>query len=462
MNTSLAQRHRPTVLSDVVGQRHATVVLRRALQNGRLPQQILFSGGSGLGKTTLARCVAAALLCLDPKDGDACGKCESCVDISSPGRVHPDVIEFDAASNGQKEQIKELAGRAQMAPQRGSHRVYIIDEAHGLSLGGGQAFLKLLEEPPAHVIFMLATTDPDKMLRTNRGRCIEFELTRPTEDELAEHLQKVAQKEGWALSKEAAEAVVQTTDPALGLRGLLMTLGKLAETLEKDGALDPTEIAMLLGLPPDEQMRGLLSGIDTFDRTVALEALRAARQSVSDEAIRRALQSEMRTRLFKNPSPRTAWMYEQVVGTQPGPLWTEILICRIATPALDPTVQALSAHQGEAAAQLESLTLALKLAAEKAPQPQAAPVAEAAENLPPSPAKDVESATSAIKALEDELVKQGAKTALAAFRACKPTESGKRVVLHPSEKLRPRLNDVSSVLKSAASSCGVSLSIKKS
>jgi hypothetical protein len=125
-------------------------------------------------------------------------------------------------------------------------------------------------------------------------------------------------------------------------------------------------------------------------------------------------------------------------------------------------VQALSAHQGEAAAQLESLTEALKLAAEKAPHPQAAPVAEAAENLPPSPAKDVESATSAIKALEDELVKQGARTALAAFRACKPTESGKRVVLHPSEKLRPRLNDVSSVLKSAASSCGVTLSIKKS
>jgi DNA polymerase III gamma/tau subunit len=384
------------------------------------------------------------------------------MDISTPGRVHPDVVEFDAASNGQKEQIKELASRAQMAPQRGSHRVYIIDEAHGLSLGGGQAFLKLLEEPPAHVIFMLATTDPDKMLRTNRGRCVEFELTRPTEDELAEHLQKVAQKEGWSLSKEAAQAVVQTTDPALGLRGLLMTLGKLTETLEHDGDVDTKELTMLLGLPPAEQMRGLLDGIDAFDRAAALEALTAARQGVSDEAIRRALQSEMRTRLFENPSPRTAWVYEQVVDTQPGPLWTEILICRIASPALDPTVQALTAHQEEAATQLESLTAALKLAAEKAPQPQTAPVAVAPEVSSPSPTKEAESDTSAIKALEDELLKQGAKTALAAFRACKPTESGKRVVLHPSEKLRPRLNDVSSVLKSAASACGVTLSIKKS
>ena len=156
--------------------------------------------GSGLGKTTLARCVAAALLCLDPKDGDACRVCESCLDISDPSRTHPDVIEFDAASNGQKDQIRELAARAQVAPVRSQHRVYIIDEAHGLSRDGGQAFLKLLEEPPPHVIFMLATTDPEKMLRTNRSRCVEFSLSRPTDRELAEHLVRVAEGVSLTLS----------------------------------------------------------------------------------------------------------------------------------------------------------------------------------------------------------------------------------------------------------------------
>lgn len=371
VTASLATRYRPRRLADVVGQRHATSVLRRAVLAGTLPQQLLFSGGSGLGKTTLARCVAAALLCETPVDGDACMECESCRDISTAGRIHPDVVEFDAASNGQKEQIKELASRAATAPVRGKHRIYIIDEAHGLSLGGGQAFLKLLEEPPPHVIFMLATTDPEKMLRTNRGRCIEFELHRPSDDEIAEHLVKVATAEGWELTDEAARAVLAATDPALGLRGLLMTLEKLSDTLAWGVPPSPEEVAALLGLPPASTVAGIVAAIDAHDRPAALAALQTARKTSSDQAIRRALSDVFRSRLFADATPLAAWRFEQLVTAPAGPLWTELVCCRMAAPELAPDAAALAAHAQEAAQRLDRL--AQQLADSPPPAPPAAP-----------------------------------------------------------------------------------------
>lgn len=355
VSASLASRYRPHRLADVVGQRHATSVLKRAIEAGTLPQQMLFSGGSGLGKTTLARCVASALLCENRTNSDACGECESCKDISTPGRIHPDVVEFDAASNGQKEQIKELASRAATTPVRGAHRVYIIDEAHGLSLGGGQAFLKLLEEPPPHVVFMLATTDPEKMLRTNRGRCIEFELSRPTDDELAAHLCAVARLEGWDVSDELAQAVISATDPALGLRGLLMTLEKLSDTLSWGVPPTAQEVAALLGLPPSAAVDRVVGAIDTHDRKGVLGALIDARITSSDAALRRALITVFRNRLYDTGSPLAAWRFEQLVCAPQGPLQTEVVCCKLAAPELDQNIAALSAHAEEATARLSSL-----------------------------------------------------------------------------------------------------------
>ena len=498
MKSSLAQTHRPQALRDVVGQRHATAVLRRALQAGRLPQQLLFSGGSGLGKTTLARCVAAALLCENPNDGDACKECESCLDITQPGRIHPDVVEFDAASNGQKEQIKELASRAQMTPQRGKYRVYIIDEAHGLSLGGGQAFLKLLEEPPSHVVFMLATTDPEKMLRTNRGRCVEFELSRPTDDELTAHLEKVASAEGWELSRSSAEMVVQATDPALGLRGMLMTLEKLSDTLAWGAIMDESELATLLGLPPTAQVRALMTCIEKRDRQGALQEVLRIRAQVSDEALRRAVTSELRRSVLEVVSPLAVWRYDQAVSTPSGRLHTELLVCRLTEPELDPSLAALAAHQDEASKRLKELSRAL----EKAPAPPAAPAVSAPEQKPAgsqgqakeAPAtKPAEKtpAKAAVKVVEKpaasvkpqvaekpkaqpsvaendalarliaELEKVGAKPALAALRASAPSSNGQKVSLSPTEAIRKRLDQNKDVLRAAAEKAGVTLSIKK-
>lgn len=509
MTRMLAQKYRPRRLSDVVGQRHATSVLRRALAAHKLPQQLLFSGGSGLGKTTLARCVAAALLCENPQDSDACMECESCLDIATPGRVHPDVVEFDAASNGQKEQVKDLAARAMMAPQRGEYRVYIIDEAHGLSLGGGQAFLKLLEEPPSHVIFMLATTDPEKMLRTNRGRCVEFELARPTDEELAAHLQKVASDEGWSLTEPSALAIIEATDPALGLRGLLMTLEKLSDTLSWGGSLDESEVSSLLGLPPLARVKRLLEHIDAHDRLEALKEAALLRAQVSDDALRRALVLALRRRVLDSGSPLDVLRYEQAVVAPPGRLHTEVLLCRLAAPELDPSATALAAHKDEAAARLKELASALAASprpeAKPAPQtapttgpqvakqavttPSAPPVSSKAQassstrqsstkpeavskpaSQPARPAKPQVPAEkgqvptpSALDNLVRELEKDTkAKPALAALKASAPQSTEDRVTLSPpSDALRKRLDDNRDVLRKAAAAAGVKLTIKK-
>lgn len=258
---SFAATFRPRRFSEVVGQRHVVAPLRRAVASNSLPHQLLFVGSSGLGKTTLARVTAAALLCDARVDDEPCGVCDSCLDLFTPGAQHPDVAEFDAASNGNKDDIREIAQRATLAPMRGAFRVMIIDEAHGLSASGGQAFLKLLEEPPPHVIFMLATTDPQKMLATNRSRCIEFELLAPTAADMAENLTRVARSADRDIAGDVALEVVDATDPALGVRGTVMLLEKLLVASEGDVTL--SEAAELLGRPPAQQVNELMEALDT-------------------------------------------------------------------------------------------------------------------------------------------------------------------------------------------------------
>jgi DNA polymerase III subunit gamma/tau len=273
---SLAVRHRPRKFSEVVGQRHVKVPLQKAISMGKLPQQLLLSGGSGLGKTTLARICAAALLCDTPlknrPEGDCCGFCKTCTEVASG--THPDVIEIDAASNGRVDEIRELASRAHLAPMRGFKRVYIIDEAHGLSSAGGQAFLKLLEEPPAHVVFMLATTDPEKMLHTNRSRCTQFELSPPSFEEMVDNLTNIAQKEGVSLSKDDAFEIASSSPLDLGVRGTLMALEKVLPLLVS--GLDE-EISEALGRPSTKAMSALFAALETGDLAESLDIFKKLR-----------------------------------------------------------------------------------------------------------------------------------------------------------------------------------------
>lgn len=365
VSATLATRYRPKSFATLTGQQHVTKVLRQALADRQVPQQLLFSGGSGLGKTTVARILAAALLCEAPMGtrdrADACGKCESCLDVLTPGRHHPDVIEFDAASNGGKDEIREIAARAQLVPLRGPVKVYIIDEAHGLSGAGGQAFLKLLEEPPAHVVFMLCTTDPQKMLKTNRGRCVEFELLTPNRNELVANLQRVCTAEGWSCPEHVLDIVLGATDTDLGVRGTLMTLAKLSGPLIAGGAIDDDVVADLLGVAPQRLVAAVFSALDAADPLGVLDALADLRSRVSEERARTALLSTARERwraALAQGTPQIAQRrYELLAGAPAGEEHTELVLVRLARPALDaPGTEEADAILERATAMLDDLT----------------------------------------------------------------------------------------------------------
>lgn len=339
----LAVRYRPRSFADLVGQRHVVAVLRQAVRSGNPPRQVLFSGGSGLGKTTVARIFAAALNCERPIDGDACGECDSCLDVTFPGRSHPDVIELDAASNGGKDEVNSIASRAALAPMRSRFKVYIIDEAHGLSRPGAEAFLKLLEEPPPHVIFLLATTDPQKMLATNRGRCLQLELAEPTESELVGNVLRIARAEEWQLPEWVATEVVRSTDHRLGVRGTVMSLAKLEPLLSSGSAPTAEEVAALLGSVPTERAALLLGSIDHHRPEEALEHLAELRRFHGDGEIRAVLVAWVRDRVRASADLLAVWRLEQVAAAPTGALWTEVLVVKLASPALAASSDALAA-----------------------------------------------------------------------------------------------------------------------
>ena len=363
--TALAVRYRPRSFSSLTGQKHVSTVLRRAIADRNVPQQLLFSGGSGLGKTTVARILAAALLCQTPLSSrdasDACGTCESCLDVLTPGRHHPDLVEFDAASNGGKDEIREIAQRAQLSPMIGPVKIYIVDEAHGLSGPGGQAFLKLLEEPPSHVVFMLCTTDPQKMLKTNRGRCVEFELLPPSKNELIANLQRIASAEGWVASNDLLGSVVDSTDPDLGLRGTIMTLAKLTGPLTDGVSLDDDTMADLLGTAPRRLIADVVSAIDAADPLQALDAINAVRTRASDKVVRSALSQALRDRMIEELRAGSQALlaiarYEKLVAAPIGSEWTDLIVVQLARPALEPAIASSSVISEEATRLQDELT----------------------------------------------------------------------------------------------------------
>ncbi len=347
-SSNLAVRYRPDRFSDLTGQRHVAAVLRPAIVEGRVPQQLLFSGGSGLGKTTLARIVAGAVLCVTPmvarELGDPCGTCASCSAMAQDR--HPDYVEFDAASHGGKDEIRDIASRAQTTPLLSSRRVYVIDEVHGLSHAGGQAFLKLLEEPPGHVMFMLCTTDPERMLRTNRGRCTEFQLSRPTRNELVANLRRISTSEGWTVGDEVLNIVVDRSDPELGVRGTVNNLQKVSQLLTA-GAVTSSEVAALLGVAPREHIQPVLdalSGVGSLQ-----DALTEARRVTSEDALRVAFLQWLRTELHRpvllTDSLTAAALMETLLRGEDDPAWLDLVMARAAASTTRSTVPTTQQRQ---------------------------------------------------------------------------------------------------------------------
>ena len=206
-----ARKYRPTSFDTVVGQQALTTTLKNAVKSGKLAHAYLFCGPRGVGKTTCARIFAKAINCLTPTaDGEACGQCESCQAFNEQRSFN--IFELDAASNNSVEHIKTLMEQTRIPPQVGKYKVFIIDEVHMLSTAAFNAFLKTLEEPPAHVIFILATTEKHKILPTILSRCQIYDFERMTVRNTIDHLKSVAQQEGITYEDEALAVIAEKAD----------------------------------------------------------------------------------------------------------------------------------------------------------------------------------------------------------------------------------------------------------
>ena len=216
---ALYQKYRSQTFDELVGQQYVVRSIKNAVQEGKVGHAYLFCGPRGTGKTSMARLLARAVNCED-KEHAPCGKCENC--LAAIEGTHPDIIEINAANETHVEDVRDLIERARLSPMMGQHKVYIVDEVHQLSSSAASALLKTLEEPPEHVIFILATTDPQKLLPTIISRCQRFDFSKIKNEDIKNHLLDVANKEGVTLEEEAAEKLAILADG--GMRDSLSIL----------------------------------------------------------------------------------------------------------------------------------------------------------------------------------------------------------------------------------------------
>lgn len=262
----LYRKYRPKVFSDVYGQDHVTSTLKNEIKNGRVSHAYLFTGSRGTGKTTCAKILAKAVNCEHNIDGEPCNECEVCKGLDN-GSIY-DVVEIDAASNNGVDNIRELRDETNYAPSRGKYRVYIIDEVHMLSTGAFNALLKTLEEPPAHVIFILATTEVHKLPATILSRCQRFDFKRIQPETMAVRLKEVADLEGLSLDDDAAVLIARIADGALrdGLSILDQCAGRSKE-------INSDLVSEVAGLAGREAMYKLSDCIANSDSNTAMSII---------------------------------------------------------------------------------------------------------------------------------------------------------------------------------------------
>ena len=217
---ALYRKYRPQTFSDVVGQEHITETLKNELSAGKTVHAYLFTGTRGTGKTSTAKILAKAVNCLNPKNGDPCLECESCLSVANGENT--DIVEIDAASNNSVDSIRELRDQVSFAPASSKYRVYIIDEVHMLTVSAFNALLKTLEEPPEHVVFILATTEVHKLPATILSRCQRFDFRRIEPERICERIQYIADKEGLTVTDGAASLIAAAADG--GMRDALSIL----------------------------------------------------------------------------------------------------------------------------------------------------------------------------------------------------------------------------------------------
>ena len=297
MYQALYRKWRPKVFSDVIGQPHITETLRRQAAEGRISHAYLFTGTRGTGKTTCAKILARAVNCEHPVDGDPCGVCAACTGIERGGSM--DVLELDAASNSGVDQVRALRSEAVYSPAKVKKRVYIIDEVHMLSDAAFNALLKIMEEPPEHLMFILATTEVHKILPTILSRCQRFSFRRIPPKIIAQRLEYVAKQEGIDLRPDGSELLSRLADGAL--RDGLSLLDQCAAP---GGAIDAAAVLDVLGLAGNLQTARIMESILKRDAQDALTQLDGLYNNGKDMgAVLSELSSLTRDLLLRKTAP---------------------------------------------------------------------------------------------------------------------------------------------------------------
>lgn len=365
--SALYRRFRPLTFQEVVGQEHVKEPLLKAIREGRLAQAYLFSGPRGVGKTTTARLLAMAVGCQG--EDPPCGVCPHCQAVQRG--AHPDVVEIDAASNNSVEDVRELRERIHLAPLSAPRKVFILDEAHMLSKSAFNALLKTLEEPPPHVLFVFATTEPERMPPTILSRTQHFRFRRLTEEEIAFKLRRILEAVGREAEEEALLLLARLADGALRDAESLLERFLLLE-----GPLTRKEVERALGLPPREALAEIAASLA---RGKTAEALGLARRLYGEGYAPRSLVSGL-LEVFREG----LYAAFSLAGT-PLPAPPQALIA--AMTALDEAMERLARRSDALSLEVTLLEAGRALAAEALPQPTGAPSPEVGPKpeSPPAP-----------------------------------------------------------------------------
>ena len=264
--TALYRKFRPLTFSEIVGQEHITRTLKNQIIANRVGHAYLFNGGRGTGKTSAAKILARAINCLNPKDGEPCNECEICKGAINGSLT--DIVEMDAASNNSVEDIRSIREEVNFLPTKAKYRVYIIDEVHMLSTGAFNALLKTLEEPPEHVKFILATTEPQKLPATILSRCQRFDFKRISNDNIIKRLKIVCKESNIEITDEALNTIAVLSEGAM--RDALSILERCIQ--DGENKIDEDKIKDLVGIPKITYINNIVESIVKYDINQALES----------------------------------------------------------------------------------------------------------------------------------------------------------------------------------------------